>query len=155
MTGKSRTSVSIDEHLHEQVKANPELNLSGLVNDFLQDYLAVGVDDPLTERVRRVEGRLEDLRRERTELDEKIDRVEEQLTALREKKATRDERRHERQAEVVEKLVNIRDDSLTPSNPAVQTQAQQLDIPREELVELVREAKQNGHASTDGVGVSP
>lgn len=134
MGGKSVTSVSVDEELHEQLRQDEHVNASGLFNKFLREYYSTGAVDGVNFRLRRVERELEKSR-------DRVKRLEEERDELRQLKEEKEAEKRENIGEVLDTLLTIDEEMLTSENPAVVTKAADLDISPEELAERARREK--------------
>jgi len=78
---KERTTVSLDEPLIREVRDRRGLNLSGLVNEFLQDYFAFGdaAEAHLEARLSHLQDREGQLEDELESVRQEIDYVEARL----------------------------------------------------------------------------
>lgn len=138
---KNRKSISLDESLVEEIDRRPELNLSGVVEDFLRGYLSYGDKTSAA-----LEARLEALERQReqlrTELDDVENEIEEVRTLLKQQQEA--ESHHD---EVLDELADKfpDGDQLTVDNPAVRNWANKLDRRPTELVEEIQHRRNGAH----------
>lgn len=138
---KNRKSISLDESLVEEIDRRPELNLSGVVEDFLRGYLSYGDKTSAA-----LEARLEALERQReqlrTELDDVENEIEEVRTLLKQQQEA--ESHHD---EVLDELADKfpDGDQLTADNPAVRNWANKLDRRPTELVEEIQHRRNGAH----------
>lgn len=132
---KTPRSFSIDEDVDELLANRDDINASGLVNQFLRDYVAGGKGkeaalelrlDALDEDISELETELRQKKRER-------DRIENQLDEMR--RSTNDA-----VAEFVEMIENEEFDpaNLDPENGAVTTYASDAGLPADVFVEKVQ-----------------
>lgn len=132
MSGKTSRSFSIPEDLDELMRERQDVNWSGLVTTFLQEYAASGKGTEAALAVR-----LEQLDQELAEARQTVDRLERERERI---EAALDERRDSRR-EVFDAFedLQIPEDSLTPSNPAVMNHAQKLGMEPETFLAKYRE----------------
>jgi hypothetical protein len=134
---KTRTSVTLDANLKERLDEMPEVNLSGLVNDVVRDFVVNGKSQRsgLELRLERVEAEIEELEHQ---LEEKRELKEEIETQLEE----RSEKSNGTYEHAVEKVMNtiesrVRRDQGLPEvdNLAVTNQAQKANVPPQDLLD--------------------
>jgi flagellar motility protein MotE (MotC chaperone) len=142
MTDKKTTSLSIDADLKRAVSQREELNLSGVVNDFLRGYLAHGDATAAT-----LEARLEHLQRKNERLLKQVDEVEQEIAHVEELLEAQREAA-ETDHEEIERLAHDLPEDLSVENPAVKNWARKLNRRPKELVELVEKHRANGAASS-------
>lgn len=129
--GKKVKSVSLDEDVAEAADADDSLNLSALVNDFLQSYFTTGD----THRSA-IETRLEQVEEEIAETRETLDglrREKERLETLLEKEEAEREPLKQKCVE----LFHERD--VAPTNPGVENWAVKMGMTPQELLDAVPE----------------
>lgn len=138
---KKRTSLSLDEPIADEVQRRDELNLSGLVNDFLRGYLSYGDKTSAA-----LEARLEALERQREQLQTELDDVESEMDEVQEL--------IEAQHEAADKHDDVLDDlaedlaygdDLHRENPAVQTWARKLELRPQDLVDEIQQRRNGAH----------
>lgn len=138
---KKRTSLSLDEPIADEVQRRDELNLSGLVNDFLRGYLSYGDKTSAA-----LEARLEALERQREQLQTELDDVESEMEEVQEL--------IEAQHETADKHDDVLDDlaedlaygdDLHRENPAVQTWARKLELRPQDLVAEIQQRRNGAH----------
>jgi len=129
--GKKVKSVSLDEDVAEAADADDSLNLSALVNDFLQSYFTTGD----THRSA-IETRLEQVEQEIAETRETLDglrREKERLETLLEQEEAEREPLKQKCVE----LFHERD--VDPTNPGVENWAVKMGMTPKQLLERVPE----------------
>jgi len=144
--GKEVTSVSVDSDLKKRLEDDPEVNVSGLFNQFLREYYDSGTTDGLDARIRELDRRIEEKEREIERLRDDLEQLRDERDDLQVRKEQREERQDPKVEEAVSKLAD-RDGpitDLTPDNPAVRTKANKLNMSPEALCDRVREAKGDG-----------
>lgn len=134
---KRRKSVTIDEHLADEVDRRSEINFSGLVNDLLDSYLSEGnsfdsMKAALTVRLDRIESEIEQKEKQLNQLREEREKIEE-LIEEQEKKCD------PQLEEALNVLQNTPKEKLYRENEAVKNWARKIGIPPEKLVEKVKE----------------
>lgn len=143
MAEKKRTSISLDHALIEETRRRDDINLSGLVNDFLSDYLAFGdaTQAHLESRRAHLERRREHLQDELASIEDEIEYVEDLIADREDEWDTEEER--------LEGMVDAfpTGDQLRPSNPAIKTWARKLEIEPYELVDEIESRRSNGQPS--------
>lgn len=107
-------------------------NRSGFINDLLTR--ARKGDAEIDRAVARYQK--EQLRRERATLETQLEGVEEQLSVIESRIERTEQKRDATLEDALEKLQSV---PAEPSNPAIQTQAEKLDMTPEELIEKVEE----------------
>lgn len=138
---KERKTVSMDETLAEEIDRRPELNLSGVVEDFLRGYLSYGDKTSAA-----LEARLEALERQREQLKTELDDVEaemEEVRTLLEEQREAESHHDEVLDELAEKFPD--GDQLTADNPAVRNWANKLDRRPTELVDEIEHRRNGAH----------
>jgi chromosome segregation ATPase len=134
MTKKKSRSFSIPEDLDDLMRERSDVNWSGLVSNFLQEYAASGkgTEAALAVRLEQVESELSDARQEVERLERERERIESAL----------DEKRKDRR-DVYESFesLDIRTDNLTSSNPAVKNHAEKLGMHPETFLKKYRDWK--------------
>jgi hypothetical protein len=139
MGEKKSTSVSIDESLLQEVRDRRGLNLSGLVNEFLQDYLAFGdaAEAHLEARLSHLQQREDQLEDELDSVREEIDYVEARLEDI----GTDDDDSVDEQIDAM-----LHDfpsgEHLRVENPAILTWARKLEVEPSWLVEEIEDRRQ-------------
>lgn len=142
--GKEVTSVSVDSDLKKQLEDDPEVNVSGLFNQFLREYYDSGTADGLDARIRELDRRIEEKERKIERLEDDVERLRDERDDLQERKEQREERQDPKVEEAVSTLASIDDGKLSPDNPAVRNHANDLNMAPDALCERVREAKGDG-----------
>lgn len=130
---KSVTSVSLDDDLRRKAKNGEHINLSGLVNDLLEEYFDTG--DASKARLEARRDRLlqqkEDLQRELSHLEDELNKIDLQL-----------ERKKEQQEQMQQKIEELADslpNGVDANNPAIQNWAGKYDLTPATLAEKVNE----------------
>lgn len=82
--GKERLSITVDEEVAEEVKNREEINVSGLCNQYLSDYVTSGESERavLEARVDRLEEDVSDTRETLERKERRLKRAKEQLEAF-------------------------------------------------------------------------
>lgn len=125
---KRRRSVSLEPDVHDYL-SREEVNASALVNELVRRHMEGGMEDTAVLRLRKEQVKSEvDHLKARTE--NKID----ELQQLENKLETCENQQQEELEEVREILDDV---PAEPTNPAVQTQADKLDMTAEELLEAL------------------
>lgn len=125
---KKRRSVSLEPDVHDYL-SREEVNASALVNELVRRHMEGGMEDTAVLRLRKeqVESEVDHLKA-RTE--NKIDELEQLENKL--------ESCQNQQQKELEEVRDILDDvPHEPTNPAVQTQAEKVDMTPEELLEAL------------------
>lgn len=119
MTSKTSRSFSIPEDLNELMQDREDINWSGVVTTFLQEFAASGkgTEAAIAVRLEQVESDLADARQEVERLERERERLE----------ASLEEKRQGRR-DVFESFesLDMVEDRLSPSNPAVKRHAEKL-----------------------------
>lgn len=134
MTDKRPTSITLDEPLLNEVRERRNLNLSGLVNDFLRDYLAFGdaTEAHLEARLNHLEQREQQMLDDLETVRDEIEYVERKLEQKRDEAETTDD-------EIDAMLDDFpRGEYLVEENPAIKTWARKLDVEPQWLVEEIQ-----------------
>lgn len=129
--GKSRRSFSLDEDLHDLMKDREDVNWSGVVEQFLREFVASGqgTEAALSVRAEQVRAELSDARAEVDRLERELERLE---AALDEKRETR--------RDVFESFAALdATTDYTPANDAVKTHAAKLGMAPETFLAKYRE----------------
>lgn len=128
--GKTPRSFSIDESIDELLGQRDDLNPSGAVNTFLQEYVAEGqsTEAALAVREKQLEDALDEAKGEVRQIENELERV----------RASLDEKRDNRR-DVFESFESLTGTPLEPSNPAVQNHAEKLGMAPETFVKKYRE----------------
>lgn len=138
-SGKVTMSVTVDEPVKRRLDKMSDINKSGLVNQFLEDFVSAGnmARSGLQYRKRRLENKEE-------QLENELEAVREELAAVEEKLEERDERSDEIVENAVEKVLKMRTpiEEISPDNPGVVTQAQNANMDPNELLEAAKERAQ-------------
>jgi len=142
--GKEVTSVSVDPDLKKRLEDDPEVNVSGLFNQFLREYYGSGAADGLDARIRELDRQIEEKEREIERLSDDVEQLRAERDDLQQRKEQREERQDPKVEEAVSTLASIGDGKLSPDNPAVVNHANDLNMTPDALCERVREAKGNG-----------
>lgn len=123
---KERTSLSLDPDVAAYLQQE-SVNASGLVNQLVKRHMNGGEDgDAIREfRIRQLEDEAE-------ELASREQRKREQVEKLRELKQEEQNERESEMKDAIDKLENV---VRNPDNPAIQTQARNLGMTPEELIE--------------------
>lgn len=139
---KKRTSLSLDEPIAEEVSRRDELNLSGLVNDFLRGYLSYGDKTSAA-----LEARLEALHRQREQLQTELDDVESEIEEM-EELIEAQQNAADKHDDVLDDLADdlAYGDDLHQENPAVQTWARKLELRPKELVQEIEHRRNGAHS---------
>lgn len=131
---KTPRSFSIDEDVDELLADRDDINASGLVNQFLRDYIAggKGKEAALELRLDALDEEIADLEQELRQKKRERDRIESQLDDLR--STTNDA--------VADFVAMIREDEFDPANLAadniaVQNYASDAGLPADVFVEKV------------------
>ncbi|WP_143095843.1 hypothetical protein [Natronobacterium haloterrestre] len=133
---KRRKSVTIDEHLADEVDRRDEINFSGLVNDLIESYLSGGVTankmkTALTVRLDRIDNEIEQKEKRLEQLKEERDEIQSLIEE-------HDERRDPTVEQALQVLQDIPEEHLHPENKAVKNWAGKTGIPPSELIEMVK-----------------
>lgn len=131
MSGKTSRSFSIPEDLDNLMKERDDVNWSGVVTHFLEEYAASGqgTEAALAVRLEQVESELADARQEVERLERERERIE---AALQEKRESR--------RDVFESFASLDIGAeLTPSNPAVRRHAEKVGMAPETFLAQYRE----------------
>lgn len=132
---KDRTSFTIDEDTLDQMRSRQDVNWSGIVNDFLNEFLGSGqsMEAALAVRKKQIEEELVDARSEVEQLERELERIEASLSDKRESRR-----------EVFEAFasLSLEEESHDPSNAAVENHAQKLGMTPQEF--LMKFRKWNG-----------
>lgn len=129
--GKKVKSVSLDPDVAEAVDADDSLNLSALVNEFLESYFTTGEShrSAIETRLRQVEEEIADTKDDLDRLQKERERLEKLLD------------QHEAEREPMrEKCVELfHDRAVDPDNPGVENWALKMGMTPDELLETVPE----------------
>lgn len=131
MTEKTSRSFSIPDDLDDLMRERSDVNWSGAVTSFLQEFVASGqgTEAAIAVRLEQIEGELADARGTVERLERERDRLQ---AALDEK---RDARR-----DVFESFAALEGiEDPTPSNPAVKRHAEKLGMAPETFLAKYRE----------------
>lgn len=136
--GKRSRSFSIDESIDELLRERDDLNPSGAVNTFLQEYVAEGqsTEAALAVRERQLEDDLADAKRRVEQIEDRLERVRADLAEKR------DDRRDVFESfQQVESTATrgVEPRELTPTNEAVQHHATKLGMTPEAFLRKYRE----------------
>lgn len=127
---KKRRSVSLEPKVHEYL-SREEVNASALVNDLVRRHMDGAAEDAAIIELRKqqVESEVDHLRaRTESKLNE--------LEQLEEKLQTHSSQRRAELENALEKLQSVPQE---PSNPAIRTHADKLDMTPEQLIEKIDE----------------
>lgn len=131
---KTPRSFSIDEDVDELLSDRDDINASGLVNQFLRDYIAggKGKEAALELRLDALDEEISELEQELRQKERERDRIESQLDDLR-------STTNEAVSEFVGMIANDEFDpaNLTEDNIAVQNYASDAGLPADVFVEKV------------------
>lgn len=131
---KSRKTITIDAQLAELVDEKQSFNLSGFVNECLEQHFGGGgMSSPKNAALR---AELERLERELEDLDSKKEQVRKKRESIEEELEEQAEKEPELMEQAKEKLDSVERD---PANPAVQNWASKLGITPEELCDRLPE----------------
>lgn len=128
--GKTRTSISIDPALKERIDQESGLNLSGFVNDTLQEFFETGRRPDGLEL--RIEMKEQEVERKR----EEYERAKEELARLKEKEEEREERGDPQFEKAVDTLQDMKEEARELDNPALRNQASKVGVRPEELAKV-------------------
>lgn len=131
MSRKTSRSFSIPQDLDELMRERQDVNWSGLVSTFLQEYAASGkgTEAALAVRLEQIESELADARQEVERLERERERIESAL----------DEKREARR-DVFESFESLDiAGELSASNPAVKKHAEKLGMHPETFLQKYRE----------------
>lgn len=127
MAEKDRTSFTIDEDTLEEMRSRDDVNWSGIVNDFLNEFIGSGqsTEAALAVRKQQIEDELADVNAERKRLERELERIE----------ATLEDKRDSRR-EVFEAFssLSLEEESQDPSNAAVENHAKKLGMTPQEFL---------------------
>lgn len=137
---KKRKSISIDQSLAEKIDQRPDLNLSGLVNEFVKLYLAGDVTThksktSLEVKLRHVREDIEQTKNQLDQLIEREERIEQRIEEYEDKQDPAIEN-------AIEALQNTPDDEIHTENAAVKNWATNAGISTDKLVELVKNERE-------------
>jgi hypothetical protein len=119
MTDKTPTSVNLTNENLEYLDSETD-NRSAFINRLIREYREGGSTDAMMQRYR-----LELLSTERGLARKRMESLQEQIDEIQSAMETAEERREREFTETAERMDGIPAD---PSNPAVQTQAENLDM---------------------------
>jgi len=126
----------VSEDLYDELQRRDDLNVSGAIRQFLQEYAVSGqcTEAALTLRRERLEDELSDVEKRKKQLEREIDELSQKL------EAKKDQRR-----DVYRKLDNAERpeySQLSPEHPLVTELAEDTDISPAELFEEYKEWSQ-------------
>jgi len=125
---KSRKTITVDAQLAELVDEKPSFNLSGFVNECLEQHFGGGgMSSPKNAAL---QAELERLERELADLDDKKEQIRQKRESIEEELEEQAEQEPELMEQAKEKLEDAPRD---PSNPAIQNWASKLGITPDEL----------------------
>lgn len=133
MTGKKTRSYKVNEDLDELMRERDDVNWSGIIRSFLQEYVASGkgTEAALSVRLEQLESDITELEGELRRLREERDRIQ---SALDEKAENR--------REVFESFASLDvNGGVDASNPAVRNYAEKLGMSPEVFLSKYREWK--------------
>lgn len=128
-------SFSIDEEIRNYLREHDQINNSGLVNQFLREYLATGTVDGIQFRLDRIDSEIEETR-------SRLERLKEEREQLQKIKERREQEREADFDEIVDQLTTISYEKLDKDNPAIVAKANELNMTPRELAEVVIERKE-------------
>jgi predicted nucleic acid-binding Zn-ribbon protein len=138
MSDREVTSVNLDVDVKERLANDPAVNMSGLVNKLLREYM-----DGNTSEKAMLQFRADQLRTEvgtaKSTLDTKRDELGRVLTRLREIEQSQANKEETLRAEAFEEFDSISRDYLTPTNKHVKRHAEKLDMDPATLLEEYHE----------------
>jgi len=125
---KQRRSVSLEPEVHEYLSRD-EVNASALVNDLVRRHMNGAAEDAaiIEMRKQQVESEVEHLRT----------RTESKISELEQLEAKLENHTSQRQAELDDALEKLQSVPADPSNAAIRTHADKLDMTPEQLIEKV------------------
>jgi DNA repair exonuclease SbcCD ATPase subunit len=133
---KSRKTITVDAELAELVDEKPSFNLSGFVNECLEQHFGGGgMSSPKNAAL---QAELERLERELADLDDKKEQIRQKRQSIEEELEEQAEQEPELMAQAKETLDDVPRD---PSNAAIQNWASKLGITTDELLEKLPERK--------------
>lgn len=120
----SRLSVTVDDEVKDEIETRPNLNVSGLVNELLSEYL-FGQDQTteatvLEHEAEKLKDELDDLAETRSEKQERLEELQQKKQELEEQGRPDD---LVRSFEIILDNYRRNPGSVTADNPAVQNQA--------------------------------
>lgn len=130
--GKKPRSFSIDEDIAEVLSNREDLNPSGMVNEFLREFVSNGRGEEaaLEVRISQLDEDIHDLEKQLERKRRERDRIESQLESRRSNLYE--------VAEQVEAMIDAGDfprANVDPDNAAIQNYANDAGVPAEEFVE--------------------
>lgn len=135
MSEKERISATVDEDVLDQLQARQDMNVSGLVNKLLRQYLMNGGTDETAKRVR-----INRLRDEADELEEEAGELRAQAQAIEDHIKEHQQQQQQQIAEAVEKLEGVPPD---PDNPSIKNVAAEVGMEPEEFAVVVEERRES------------
>ena len=127
---KERTSLSLDPEVAQFLKQE-HVNASGLVNQLVKQHMNGGAGEDIIRQFR-----IQQLESELDQIQSQEEQKRQELQKLREIDQEKEEERHNALEQVRPKIEKIPEESRSPDNPAVQTQADKVGL---EPAELLRE----------------
>jgi chromosome segregation ATPase len=141
MPDKKRQSFTIDHDIHDQLQSKENLNASATVNQLLREYLAAGKapEAALSMRLNEIESELQQKREQKARLESTIERLEREKDDVAAKIRQRNNNQHEHIEHMAGKIRRgeFDRDDLEPDNPAVETQADNANLPVSRFIERV------------------
>lgn len=133
---KKTKSITIDEHLAEEIDRRSEINFSALVNDLVENYLAGDLTSHKTKTA--LEVQLEHVENEIEEKEKRIQVLKERRDELQQVIEEHDEQRDPTVEKALETLQNLPEDNLDSENDAVLNWSRKTGIPPAKLIEKVK-----------------
>lgn len=130
--GKKPRSFTVDEEIAEELSARSDLNASGIVNEFLREYLDTSADNQAEAMVRQIKREIREIDSDIEDLEAKRSKKIEQLQEWKER---RDDIHNEQKEKALEKVRNCPPDKDIAS---VQVAAEMLGKTPEEMVEYMK-----------------
>lgn len=127
---KRRRSVSLEPDVHDYL-SREEVNASALVNELVRRHMDGGMEDAAVLRLRKqqVESEVDHLKARTENKVEELEKLESKLESC----TNQQQQKLEKAAAILEEV------PADPTNPAVQNQADNLDMTAEELLEALDE----------------
>jgi len=123
---KERRTVTLEKEVDDYL-AQPHVNASGLVNDLVTRHMN---GDDTDGAIR--EFRIHQLEEEAKEYNQRAERKQKEAERL---KRAEQERQEEKESDIEKAVKMLKDAPRDPENPAVKSQARQVGVTPEELIE--------------------
>lgn len=130
---KERTTISVDSDVYEYLQQS-DVNASGLIQELVREYR-----DNEKRQVAALKLRLKHLEREATEAEERAQRKREEAEEVRELLEEAAVEETEKMRDVREKLSGLDLSRIDAENPAIQNQADRVNMEPKALLQQLRE----------------